>query len=78
MNNKKKYLKKPITPQDAEDKLLIAAQIIKRLRETSIKWQTNYGAAYKQAMQYWERKADDFLTENIAEIEIQQPKILID
>ncbi len=79
MELKKQYLKKPATPTDLENKLLEAAQILNKLRESSTNWQTHFGSYYKTEMQKWERKADKFLAENIVDVELEeQPKILID
>ena len=65
MDQKKKQILQPTTKENAETKLLEAANIILRLRETTKLWQLHYGSYYKAEMQRWERNADNFLKENI-------------
>jgi hypothetical protein len=75
----KKFLLKPATHKETEAKLLEATQILKRLLETSTHWQKHFGATNRNEMLRWEKKAFDFINENIVEVEIDvEPKILID
>lgn len=53
------------TKQPVEDTLLELAYIMKRLRETTIRWQEHYGSANRDAMRTWEKNADAWIKNHI-------------
>jgi hypothetical protein len=75
---KKPFLIKPNTQEEAETKLLQVTQILKKLRESSTLWQLHFGSYYKNEMLFWQQKADDFLKQNIVDVDVAENKILID